>query len=244
MTRILTLDIETSPHEGYAFDVWGNNMTPDKIIQPTAMLSFAAKWRGDPQSRTVYRSYFETDMHDQLYRMMNDADMIVGYNHDKFDLRHINRELVERGYKPPRPVPTVDLLKVVKKRFNFPHYRLDYVASVLLGEKKLETGGFDLWPAFMAQDPKALRVMKRYNIKDTVLTEKLYDRLLPWIPNHPYLGGGDIIIDDADVVYECPTCENKHNHVPDQRRTRCFTIRVNQCGNCGTWFDGRRKKIA
>ena len=240
--KVLTLDIETSPHEGYAFQVWQANIAANQIITPTCMLSFAAKWKGDAQSKTVYRTCFDSDMHETLHRLMNEADLIVTYNGDKFDLRHINREFVERGFFPPKPVPSVDLLKVVKKNFAFPHNRLDYVCSRLLGETKLETGGFELWPAFMRQEAAALRLMKRYNIKDTVLTEKLYVRLLPWITNHPYVGGGGVVIDDADHVYTCPSCESTRNE-RHQRRTRCFAIRTMHCQDCGTWFDGKRKKI-
>lgn len=240
--KVLTLDIETSPHEGYAFQVWQANIAPVQMINPTYILSFAAKWKGDKQRDVVYRTCFDDDMHDVLYRLMNEADLIVGYNSDKFDIRQINREFVERGYFPPKPTPTVDLLKVVKKNFSFPHNRLDYVAQRILGETKLETGGFELWPAFMRKEPAALKLMKRYNIKDTVLTEKLYIRLLPWIMNHPYVGGGDVVIEDADLVYTCPACESTH-HTKHQRRTRCFAIRSNQCEDCGTWYDGKRKKL-
>ena len=239
--KILTIDIETSPHEGYAFNVWQHNMLPNQIINPTGMMTYAAKWLGDKS--VVYRTWTDDDFHDTLYRLLNEADLIIGYNHDKFDLRHINREFVERGYLPPKPTPTVDLLKIVKKHFNFPHNRLDYVAQRILGETKLETGGFELWPAFMKGDPKALKLMKKYNTKDTVLTEKLYVKLRPWITNHPYMGGGGVVIPDADILYECPTCSG-YAHFQAQRRTRCYAIRLNNCKNCGTWFDGKRKKLS
>jgi uncharacterized protein YprB with RNaseH-like and TPR domain len=102
------------------------------------MLSFAAKWLGDRQAQTVYRTCYDDDMHVVLHRLLYAADMVVTYNGDKFDLRHINREFAERGFVPPRPIPSVDLLKVVKKQFAFPHNRLDYVAQRLLGDCKLE----------------------------------------------------------------------------------------------------------
>lgn len=241
--NILTLDIETSPHEAYAFNVWQANIAGGQIINPTYMLSFAAKWHGDKKSETVYRSCYDDDMHDVLWEMLNRADMIVSYNGDKFDMRHINREFVERGYYPTKPLASVDLLKVVKKQFLFPHNRLDYVANRLMGVSKLETGGFDLWPAFMRKDPAALKTMKKYNIQDVIITEKLYDRLLPWITNHPYIGSGDTVIDDAGMDYECPTCQSHKIDTSNQRRTRCFAIRVNNCEDCGTWFDGKRKKL-
>lgn len=241
--KVLTLDIETSPHEGYSFQVWQTNIAPNQMIQPTCILSFAAKWKGDKQSEIIYRTCFDEDMHETLHRLLDEADLIVTYNGDKFDLRHIKREFVERGFFPPRPAPSVDLLKVVKKHFAFPHNRLDYVAQRLLGETKLETGGFELWPAFMRQEPQALKLMQRYNKKDTVLTEKLYLKLMPWIMNHPYVGGGGVVIEDGEIIYTCPACESTRIR-RDHRRTRCFAIRSNQCKSCGTWFDGKRKKIS
>jgi DNA polymerase elongation subunit (family B) len=251
--RILTLDIETSPHEVYAFNVWQQNIAANQIIAPTAMLTWAAKWKGE--RKIQFREWADEDFHETLHHMLNEADLIVGYNQDKFDIPHINREFVERGFHPTRPVPTVDLLtQVIRKRFKFPHNRLDYVAQRILGETKLETGG----PAFMRGDPKAIKLMERYNKKDVRLTEQLYVKLLPWIKNHPYVGGSDIIILDDDIRYECPACggTNTRKERPRRtrcfgtntrkerpRRTRCFAIRLVYCNDCGSWSDGKRKKL-
>jgi len=237
---ILTIDIETSPHDAWSFRVWGTNILPFHIKTPTKMLSYAYKIN---EGKTVYRMHEDDDFLSLLYDELSNADAVVTYNGDKFDLKHINREFIEAGYTPLRPIPSIDLLKTVKKRFDFPHNKLDYVARVLLDEKKLDTGGFDLWPAFMAGEPAALARMKRYNKKDTVLTWKLYKFLRPWIINHPFLGA-DKTIDDADMVYECPVCSHKNRQVPDiQRRTRCFAIRQVRCDDCGHWFDGKRTKL-
>jgi hypothetical protein len=214
--RILTLDIETSPHEVYAFNVWQQNIAANQIIAPTAMLTWAAKWKGE--RKIQFREWADEDFHETLHHMLN--------------------------VHPTRPVPTVDLLtQVIRKRFKFPHNRLDYVAQRILGETKLETGGFELWPAFMRGDPKAIKLMERYNKKDVRLTEQLYVKLLPWIKNHPYVGGSDIIILDDDIRYECPACGGTNTRKERPRRTRCFAIRLVYCNDCGSWSDGKRKKL-
>ena len=243
MSRIFTFDIETSPHQGYAFNVWQQNVLPDRIIKPTQMLTWAWKWLGEPVSKIIYRDLDSPGFHTELYSLMEQSDLIIGYNHDKFDIRHVNREFIEQGMAPPRPRATVDLLKVVKKLFNFPHNRLDYVCEILLGEKKLETGGFSLWPAFMAGDKKARKIMERYNKKDVILTEKLYKFLRPWITNHPYIGGRDVEFDDAFLPYRCPACQSDETRRERPRYTRCFAIRQVLCTNCGAWSDGKRKKV-
>jgi DNA polymerase elongation subunit (family B) len=243
MTRILTLDIETSPHMAYAFNVWQTNILPNALLQPTYMLSWAAKWLGDPKKKTVYRMFEDKDSLSTLHEMICEADIIVSYNGEKFDMRHIHREFVENGLSRPRPNAHVDMLKVVKKMFNFPHNRLDYIADVLLGEKKLETGGFSLWPEFMEGLPKARKTMKKYNIQDVVITEKLYHKLRGWIPNHPFAGGVDMDMGDSADDYTCATCGSGEITLHRPRRTRCFAIRTLQCNECDAWADGKRRKL-
>jgi len=240
--RIFTLDIETSPHEAYAFNVWQANIAPGQIITPTSMLSWSARELG-VKRKPIIRTCYDEDHHELLHDILNEADMVVGYNQDKFDLRHINREFVERGFHPTRPIASVDMLKVVKKRFNFPHNRLDYVTQRILGKSKMETGGFDLWPSFMHGDPKAIKLMKKYNQQDVVLTEELYVHLRPWITNHPFMINVDVDFGDTFYPYQCPVCTSHNASRKLQRRTRCFAIRQVQCGDCGHWYEGKRKKL-
>ncbi len=239
--RIGTLDLETSPHKGYVWGMWQQNMAAGQIVEPTTVLTFAFKFLGE--SKIVYRTYRDADMYQVLARLLDECDAIVTYNGDKFDLKHISREFVVRGIRPPRPCASIDLLPIVRKRFNFPHNRLDYVCQQILGVTKLETGGFSLWPEFMAGEPKAERVMKRYNIWDTKITERLYVALRPWIKNHPYAGAAPVDIDDRLQSYECPACGSMDTVKDRPRRTRCFAIRVVNCNACGAWFDGKRRKL-
>lgn len=238
--NILTVDIETSPNKAWSFGVWQTNIAPGQLIDPTYMLSFAAKWVGD--KKVVYRSCHEENMLETLHVMMSRADMIVTYNGDSFDLKHINREFALAGLTRVRPSHSMDLFKIVKATFKLPSNKLDYVCSYFLGERKLDTGGFDLWPAFMEQEPAALRLMQRYNKRDVVLTEKLYMFLRPWIKNHPY-GGETPEIPDLTSDYTCPACGSHKVELDRPRRTRCYAVRVVHCNDCGNWFDGRRKKI-
>ena len=243
MSRILTLDIETSPHDVWSFNVWKTNIAPVHIKEPTKMLTWAAKFHD--HKRIYYKTFRDDDFLSTLHDLLDQTDIIVTFNGDKFDLPHVNREFLAAGFAPPRPLSSIDLLTVVRRRFKFPHNRLDYVASVILGESKLETGGFELWPAFMAGDSKAKRVMKRYNIGDVRLTERLYAAVKPWITNHPYTGEIPFdFIDDSAQDYTCPACDARAALVLRRpRRTRCFAIRLIRCTACGTWAEGKRRKI-
>lgn len=241
MAHILTLDVETSPIEGYVWSAWQQNVGPDRILTPTKILSYATKWLGS--KAVTYRTYLDEDFLEVLHTQLNNADITLGYNHESFDHRHINREFLLAGLPPTRPLPMIDMLKVVKQRFHFPHNSLLYVASKVLGETKLETGGFGLWPAFMAGDPKAMRIMRKYNIQDTRLTEKLYLKLRPWVRNHPYTQPITANFTDEVSNYSCPACGSLHIELLRPRRTRCFAIRVVSCKTCGHFHDGARKKL-
>ena len=239
MTRVVTFDIETMANKSWHWRLWQENIGPSQLIQPTYMLSYAYKINN---RKTVYRCADDPDFLDTLYRVITGADLLVTYNGDKFDMMHVRREFLEAGYPPLRPVPTVDLYKVVKSTFKFPSNRLDYVASVVLGERKLETGGFDLWKSWEDGCPRAKRLMERYNKRDVNVTQRLYRRLRPWIKNHPHIGP-EVGIEDSKEEYECPACGSHKTDRRRERRTRCFAIRQCQYGSCGHWFDGKRQKL-
>ncbi len=239
--NIVTLDIETMAHKSWHWRLWKENIGPKQLIEPTYMLSYAYKLNNEA---TVYKSVLDNDFLDHLHRVLETADLLVTYNGDKFDMLHINREFLEAGLTPPRPVPSVDLYKVVRKYFKFPSNRLDYVASVILGERKLDTGGFDLWRAWDEGCPRARAKMERYNKRDVNVTRRLYRALRPWIRNHPYTSSLEVDFEDHDHVYECPCCAKKQKQLGGySRRTRCYAIRQVRCDRCGAWFDGKRKKL-
>lgn len=237
--KILVVDIETSPHEGFFWNPWNTTIRENQLIAPTGMMCWSAKFVGG--SAVYFRTWHDKDFLDVLQNLMLQSDAVVTYNGDNFDLKHIRRELLEAGMPPPRPLASIDLIKPVRKNFKFPYNTLDYVCRTLLGIRKLDTGGFDLWPSFIDGDSKAIKLMKRYNIRDVRMTEKLYKFLRPWIKNHPNLCGADV--DDEGVVYKCPTCQSTKTEKHRPRYTRCYAIRLVRCSSCGSWHDGKRSKI-
>ena len=242
--KILVLDIETSPHHGIFWSLYDKPYSPDKIDSQGFMLSYSAKWVGE-------RGYFTkrydsgSEFFDTLHELMNKADAIITYNGDKFDLTHINREFLAHGYPPVRPCASIDLYKFVKTTFYLPSYRLDYVAQYFLGDNKAETGGLQLWRDVENGDERAWSKFLRYNKKDVTLTEELYLLFRPWMRNHPYVGPVDesVFRDSEEDYGRCPVCQSPRLTLQRPRRTRCFAIRLVRCGDCGHYFDGKRKKL-
>jgi DNA polymerase elongation subunit (family B) len=234
--RILTLDIETSPNLVYAWGLWNQNIAVNQIVEPTYILSWAAKWVGE--DKITYRDHDAPDFLDAIWKMINEADAIVTYNGIAFDMKHLQREFAEAGMVPPYYPKQIDLYHTVKKQFKFASNKLDYVAKRLLGEEKVGTGGMGLWIACLNGEAWAWKKMKEYNIGDVKLTEKLYLKIRGWITNHPNHG---LFVEDQ----ENPVCRNcGSDHViskgPEYRHsTNVFAYQRYKCRDCGANLRGR-----
>jgi len=227
--RILTIDIETSPAIGYVWGMFDQNISASQLIEPTRVLCFAGKWLG---SNTVhYFSEFhdgKTAMVEAAWNMMNEADVIVGYNHARFDIPHLHREFLLAGMSPPSPHQDVDLLRVMRSRFKLMSNKLGYVTQALGMDTKLETGGQQLWNDVLKGDPKAWKKFKQYNKQDVVITEHLYSLLAGsgWIKTLPHAGMW------TGSLAGCYAC-GSHTLIPAglvHTRTAAFPQAVCACG--------------
>lgn len=234
MTKILVLDIETRPALAYVWKAWDENIGPEQVVHPGGMISFAAKFIGD---RGVYFYSEWIDGQDQMLRELHEllsiSDAVITYNGDKFDLPKINGEFALAGLKPVAPLTSIDVLKTVKK-LGFLMNRLAFIGPLMQVGAKIKHEGFGLWLEVMNGNEKAQAKMKRYNIQDVKLLERLYLRLRPFIKNHPHLG---------EKKHECGACGSNNVQRRGYRRTKYFKIQRIQCQDCGSWSEGTREKI-
>jgi len=196
--KILLLDIETTPMQVYAWGLWDQNITIDQIIKPTEMLCFGARWLGS--KKVIFKSVHhdgKQGMLEELHKLMDEADVLVGWNSAAFDHKHINREFLENGMQPPSPVKDLDLMSVTKANFQFPSNKLDYVAQALGVGAKVKHSGFSLWVRCMDGDEKAWAEMKKYQVQDVNLLVDLYYHLLPW-----FVGKGSVTSKEKQNILE------------------------------------------
>ena len=185
--RILVIDIETSPNVAYAWGLWDQNISTSQLIEPSRVLCFAAKWMGVRKVMFHGEREGRSEMVRAAWDLLDEADIVVGYNHIRFDIPHLNREFILAGLPPPSPSMNIDLLRVNRQRFKFASNKLGYVTEVLGLETKLETGGQSLWNGVLAGDEKSWKTFIRYNKQDVIITEQLFGILAPWI-NGPHQG--------------------------------------------------------
>lgn len=186
--RILCCDIETRPGTAYYWHPKTKYIGAHMSITKPALLCFDAKWYGEPDH--IFMSEWDDGpeaMVAKAHDLLDEADWVVGYNSRGFDVKHLYREMLQAGKTPPSPHKDIDLIEAARRKFAFPYRSLNEICSDLGLSTKLEHEGFELWVAVMDGDPEAQERMRAYNIQDVVILEELYDRLRPWIPNHPNL---------------------------------------------------------
>jgi hypothetical protein len=235
--KILLLDIETSPNLGW---VWGKYQQDIiRFNKEWFILCFAAKWLNDSKIITKrlpdYNLYKKDSDNDRelikdLWKLLDEADVVVAHNGDEFDIKKVNARIVFHGLPPTSPFKTVDTLKMARRYFGFTSNKLeDLVKSLALGVEKMNTGGFDLWLKCLAGDPSAWNRMTLYNKRDVELLELIYRKLQPWDayqPNQSVYAGKPI----------CSRCGS--NRVQSRGQYVSKTLIYNRfcCSDCGGWM--------
>lgn len=182
MTRVLYIDIETSPIVGHHWGLFNQNIGLSQIQEDPRILCLAWKWRGlKPVHFAAEWQDSREAMLSAAYEVLSEADVVAHFNGDRFDDPWLMGEFARMGWMPPAPFAKLDFLKVVKRRFRFPSNKLQYVSQALGIGSKVHHEGHGLWVKVMQGDARAQATMERYNKQDVVLLEKLHDRLMPWI---------------------------------------------------------------
>lgn len=235
--KILLIDIETTPNLGWFWGLFNQNISPSQVVERSRVLCFAAKFLHEDKVR--FYAEWQKPGHEGMVRaahqLLGEADVVVGYNSDGFDLKHLNGEFAKYLLGPPAPYQTVDLYKVVKQNFRFFNHKLDSVLSVLSLEGKVRNRGFSLWPLCMEGDKRAQSEMRRYCIGDIYPSlEELYVALRPWIKSHPnanlYGGSG------------CPTCGSERLHKRGFLYKHAGVYQRYHCQDCGRWSSAGKRE--
>ena len=236
MTRILALDLETSPNLAHVWGLWQQNVGLPQLLESTEVLCWGARWLGTKP--VIFRSVHhdgKQKMLEDVHALLDEADAVMGWNSKGFDSKHLKREFLEAGLRPPSPYAELDLMLAVKKQFRFPSNKLDYVAQRLGVGAKVKHEGHTLWIKCMAGDPEAWKRMKRYQLQDVNLLIDLHEKLLPWIDNHPNVALAN------KVEGGCPRCGSTDLQRRGVARTRQSEFQRYQCQGCGGWTRGTRR---
>ena len=239
--KVLFWDIETAPMVVVSWGLWNQTHQPADILEDWYMICAAWRWEGEDKIETVSLlddpERFEKSHKDDYYvtktlhELLSKADVIVAHNGDNFDLKKFNARALEHGFDPLPPIATVDTLKVARKNFKLSSNRLDYVGRFLGVGAKIDTPK-GLWLRALKGDVDAIETMVEYNKGDITLLQAVYERLLPFISNHPNRNLFRASYDNP----VCPKCASKKLTAQGTRiSTRLGKRQQWQCQACGGW---------
>lgn len=247
MPKILTLDIETQPAIIEKFDLLPSYSPIEMVIKPTRVLCFAAKWYD--KKKVDFHAAWEDDddaaftaMAEAAWNLFDEADFVVGWNSDRFDIQYLNAVFGRLGLGPPSPFRSLDLIKVVKKHFYKGELskKLDWYAQQWLGDKKVEHDGIEMWQKIRRGTPqekaKYQALMRKYNIHDVKLTERLFDKFRPWTGENFALYDAN----DGTGAPVCTKCGSEDVHKRGFFYTTAFRYQRYRCTDCGAWSRGKR----
>lgn len=237
--RILVLDIETKLIDLRAFGIRDQFIAHTQIrdLPASAKLIHCVglKWAG--KSKVTVLSEWEHG-YSEMIRLtrdaLNEADAVVGFNHEAFDMRKLQGQFALEGVHLPKPPTNIDIFKTARK-MGFPSSKLDYLSQVFGLGSKVKHPGFEMWAAAADGCPKAQAKMIRYCAGDVRLTERLFNRLLPYLDNYPHLR--------ERSGHSCAKCEGPMTS-QGWKRTRHYKVQSLKCTSCGAWQQGQRVKIA
>ena len=189
--KILIFDVETAPIAGYVWSLWQQNVGLNQILSDWYILSWSAKWLGEPASKIMHMNQGEAkDIEDdskilkELWKLLNEADVVVTQNGKHFDEKRLNARFIIHGIRPPAPYKHIDTCQIAKHKFGFTSSKLEYLSGKLCKKYKKyphnKYPGFALWAACLGGDPDVWEEMRKYNNFDVLATEELYTILKPW----------------------------------------------------------------
>lgn len=203
-------------------------------------MCFAVQWDGEKKVHTYalpdYKGYKRNRYDDskvvaQLWKVLDEADIVIAHNGDAFDLKKIRARLIVHGFKPPSPFKTFDTLKAARRSFKFDSNKLDNIGRYLSCGRKIQTGGAELWRRCSDGDLKAWARMTRYCAQDVRLLYRVCQELRPWA-SYP----------DVRLYANregCPKCLSSHVFRMGVRISQTRKYPRFQCQQCGTWFAGK-----
>jgi DNA polymerase elongation subunit (family B) len=248
--KILVFDIETCPNLGWFWGLFKQNIRPDQIKEPTRMICFAAKWLGE--QKIIFRSEYhhgQEEMLTTLRALLDEADVTVTYNGDKFDIKRVRKEFRLHGMEQPSDFISVDLYKIIKRIEDWPSHQMGYIAEELGLSQKMKHHGFLLWREAMGdfgeeRQRKAWNIMRRYNRQDLKPTEDLFYRYEANIvlPAAGLFAPAPL---DLPPTPPCPNplCQSTHVTRQGYKRTKTRRYPQYKCQTCGKWFSETRSEL-
>ncbi len=248
--KVLVFDIETSRMNVTAFQTGKQVLRYHQIEDDWFVICWRARWLLDKKEFGAVVTPAEAKKRNdkrvvnELMKVLRQADFVITYNGNKFDIKKINWRFIKWHLLPVPHYGSVDVMRRLKDTAAPSSLALDFVASQLGYGNKLDTD-HTLWGRAEKGEKEALDYMYKYNGVDVDKTESVYLHLRPYFKSHPnfaeffnYYQEVDPTLDVGRNTYRCPRCVKgviakekfkKHRQTPTG-----YLYKTANCPRCGS----------
>jgi len=195
-THVLLLDLEVSPILGTTYEAYKSNLI--WIEKPPMIVTMAWQWFGEDEIHVKglpdydgYKPGWEhlndRDLCEELYDLLEKADLIVGHNEKKFDLTIARSRFLAHGFRPTKEWFIEDTLQILWKRFRLPKNNLEAACEYVGLPGKTKFTHADFIKGCIAGNKEDWEGMKTYNARDIEITKAFYAKISPWNNSHANL---------------------------------------------------------
>lgn len=232
--RGIEIDIETSENIGTFYGpVYETRI--NRVLEHAHLTSFAVKhvdkkkiYVYDLEDFPLYKKDPTSDraLLQELTKWVEKSDYLVAHNGDGFDIPMVNARLDYWKLPELPPEKTVDTLKISRRLWKLPSYKLGDICAYFGIGNKLERG----------YGRQKRQMERRYVAHDVYLLDGLLELIRPHIPNHPAFK--EIKQKIVSFDRSCPHCGSTHTQSRGERITNGKVHKQFQCRseNCYKWF--------
>jgi hypothetical protein len=245
--KILLLDIETAPMKLLGWQMYGDlSYGLDQIEEDWSILAWSAKWYNSDKVFYQDTSKQKNKRNDKrilykIHSLIEEADVLVSQNGVRFDLPKLNARFIYHGLPPIPKKPHIDTKKLAKKSFSFSSNSLEYMCNFLKVKFKKLTDrkfpGFKLWLECLKGNQAAWGEMKRYNIRDVIALQGVYEKLRPWGT------GVNLAVFTESLNPACADCGSNNLLKNGFKTTAAGRFQRYNCTGCGAWNYGKKNLL-
>ncbi len=193
-SKIMIYDIETSRTKAWVWWTGKQYIGHNQLIDEPQIITISWKWLGDEEIHylTWDKNHCDKQLMIDFLKEYNQADMVIGYNNDRFDNRWVNARAMKYNLDVNIHVKSYDIMKEEKRVFRVPSYSMAYMSKYSNVIHKQGHEGIHMWNMIQTGTPEEqaeyLEKMVIYNIGDIAATEELYLRLRKYFGHRTHLG--------------------------------------------------------
>ncbi len=242
MAKILYIDIETSPNIAMVWATGKQFVAHNQIIHERQIICISYKWEGSDKIYNIHwgvNKQCDLNLLKKIIPVLNKADLIIGQNHERFDIKWINTRIAYHRLDPIniKTLTLEDTMKLARANFYLNSNSMAYMSKYFKIEQKKDGGGWDrVKKIVLDKDKDALLEHIDYCNGDIKTTEELYNRMKPYVN----LTKSIATIDKGDRN-DCPSCASVNVQKYGKYYTRLGTYQKYRCMGCLHCFKDTRK---